>query len=204
MCYWQLSLVSSISLDTLDVRCQHEGLHLDLRELNTVKLIKTRRSQSGLAAVLGTGSTWGRVLDFIPPTKYSMVHGQCLNVGVGGYLLGGGVNALGASARFGWGAENVIMMKAVLADGRQARLTEERVEIYGGGGEVERRSYTPDTDLWFALRGAGSSFAIVTEFVVNVFPRPETLPIIIPISIDSVQDFANIEVISTNVSRTSN
>ena len=39
-----------------------------------------------------------------------------------------------------------------------------------------------DTDLWFALRGAGSSFAVVTEFLVRVWPRPETLPIIIPVS----------------------
>ena len=67
------------------------------------------------------------------------------------------------------------------------------MEIYSGG-EVERIRYTDNTDLWFALRGAGTSFAIVTEFVVNVFPRPETLPIIIPVNIDSVQDFANIEV----------
>ena len=184
-----------VSLAVVEVRCQHEGLHLDLRELNTVRLVKWRRSQSGLAAVLGTGNTWERVLSFIPPTKYSLVHGQCLNVGVGGYLLGGGVNALGASARFGWGAENVLMMKAVLADGRQAKITEDRVEIYrGGGGEVERIYYTDNTDLWFALRGAGSSYAIVTEFVVNVFPRPETLPIIMPVDINSVQDFANIEV----------
>ena len=104
---------------------------------------------------------------------------------------------MGASARFGWGAENVVMMKAVLGDGRQARLTEDWVEVYGPRGELQRISYTPNTDLWFALRGAGSSFAIVTEFVVNVFPRPETLPIIIPIVINSVQDFANIEVISS-------
>ena len=117
-------------------------------------------------------------------------------MGVGGFLLGGGVNALGASARFGWGAENVLMMKVVLADGRQARVTEDQVEIYGRDGGVERRHFTPNTDLWFALRGAGSSFAIVTEFLVNVFPRPETLPIIMPISISSVQDFANIEVVS--------
>ena len=179
------------------MRCQHEGLHLDLRELNTVRLVKWRRSQTGLAAVLGTGNTWGRVLSFIPPTKYTLVHGQCLNVGVGGFLLGGGVNALGASARLGWGAENVLMMKAVLADGRQAKITEDWVEIQsggGGGGGVERIHYTDNTDLWFALRGAGTSFAIVTEFVVNVFPRPETLPIIMPVDINSVEDFAKIEV----------
>ena len=175
------------------MRCQHEGLHLDLRDLNTVRLVKWRRGRSGLAAVLGPGNTWGRVLSFIPPTRYSLVHGQCLDVGVGGFLLGVGINLLGATARIGWGAENVLMMRVVLADGRQAKITEDSVEIYSGG-EVERIRYTDNTDLWFALRGAGTSFAIVTEFVVNVFPRPETLPIIIPVNINSVQDFANIEV----------
>ena len=65
-------------------------------------------------------------------------------------------------------------------------------EVVVGG--VERIHYTDNTDLWFALRGAGTSFAIVTEFVVNVFPRPETLPIIMPVDINSVEDFARIEV----------
>ena len=53
---------------------------------------------------------------------------------------------------------------------------------------------TEDTDIWFGLRGAGSSFAIVTEFMVNVFPRPETLPILIPILLQTPQDLAYIEV----------
>ena len=32
-----------------------------------------------------------------------MVHGQCLSVGVGGFLLGGGVNWLGTYNKFGYG-----------------------------------------------------------------------------------------------------
>ena len=44
-------------------------------------------------------------------SRYTVIHGQCLSVGVGGYLLGGGVNALGASARHGFGAQQVIKMK---------------------------------------------------------------------------------------------
>ena len=47
-------------------------------------------------------------------TRYTIIHGQCLSVGVGGYLLGGGVNALGASARHGFGAQNVLSMKVRL------------------------------------------------------------------------------------------
>ena len=36
------------------------------RLLNRVRLVRSRRSPTGLAAVLGPGSTWGRVLSFIP------------------------------------------------------------------------------------------------------------------------------------------
>ena len=60
---------------------------------------------------------------------------------------------------------------------------------------------TEDTDIWFGLRGAGSSFAIVTEFMVNVFPRPETLPILIPILLQTPQDLANIEVTRLRISK---
>ena len=102
-----------------------------------------------------------------------MIHGQCLTVGVGGYLLGGGVNALGASARFGFGAQNVIkmkvtmnmsmmimmmtmIMKGVLADGSMATITKEKVVVRKNG--VTRTIFmTEDTDLWFGLRGAGKT-----------------------------------------------
>ena len=55
---------------TLCVRLfQHGGLHLDLRELNTVRLVRSRRSDTGLAAVLGPGNTWAAVLRVIPPDR---------------------------------------------------------------------------------------------------------------------------------------
>lgn len=49
--------------------CQHAGLHLDLRELNRVRLVRDKTSTTGLAAVLGPGGTWGHVLKVIPPEK---------------------------------------------------------------------------------------------------------------------------------------
>jgi len=191
----QYNLPLSVRSGGHSYTCQslkHGGLHLDLRLLAIVKLIRTKESKTGLSAVLGTGNTWANVLKIIPPTKYTVIHGQCLTVGVGGYLLGGGVNALGASARFGFGAQNVIKMKGVLADGSMATITKEKVVVRKNG--VTRTIFmTEDTDLWFGLRGAGSSFAIITEFHVTVYPRPETLPLVIPITVSSVQDLANIE-----------
>merc|ERR1719331_2967323 len=68
------------------------GLHLDLRELAGVHLHQSHLSSTGWAAVLGPGATWSKVLEEIDPEYWTLIHGQCLSVGVGGYLLGGGVN----------------------------------------------------------------------------------------------------------------
>ena len=65
-----------------------EGIHLDLRSLN--KIILTDRSPFqplGPVLILGPGSTWDRVLKHIPATIYTMIHVQCLTVGVWGFIL---------------------------------------------------------------------------------------------------------------------
>ena len=37
-------------------------------------------------AILGPGGTWEDVLNKLPPTHYTMIHGQCTSVGVGEYI----------------------------------------------------------------------------------------------------------------------
>ena len=73
--------------------------------------------QKGGLVNLGPGSKWSRVLKILPPSKYTVVHGQCTDVGVGGYLLGGGVNVAGSATHYGIGAENVLEYTMVTADG---------------------------------------------------------------------------------------
>ncbi len=53
-----------------------------MRQMNKVKIV------SDGMLILGPGATWGEVLKTIPPENYTLIHGQCLSVGVGGYLLG--------------------------------------------------------------------------------------------------------------------
>ena len=54
-----------------------------MRKMNKVK-VTTRQPFNhcppGPAAILGPGSTWGRVLKIIPRDRYTMVHGQCTEV----------------------------------------------------------------------------------------------------------------------------
>lgn len=72
----------------------------------------------GPALLLGPGSTWERVLNLVPPEKYTMIHGQCTAVGVAGYILGGGYNIIGTSNRYLSGASNVLQYTMVDAEGR--------------------------------------------------------------------------------------
>ena len=89
-----------------------------MRSMNKVA-ITTRKpyEEFGPALRLGPGSTWGRVLHLIPIQQYTMVHGACTGVGVGGFLLGGGFNYAGSSRRLGSGASQVLEYPMVDANG---------------------------------------------------------------------------------------
>ncbi len=53
-----------------------------------------------------------------------------------------------------------------------------------------------ENDLFFAMKGAGSNFGVVTEFLVRVFPRPETKPVLVFIFIRSVGDLLKLQRLS--------
>ena len=54
-----------------------------------------------------------------------------------------------------------------------------------------RNSY--DNDLFFAMRGAGSSFGIATEFLYVIHRTPETEPAVILVWIDDMKDLWRVQ-----------
>ena len=75
---YQLSLYSSLNVCFLK-----EGIFLDMRKMNKVQLATRQpfdHCPPGPAAILGPGSTWGRVLKILPRDRFTMVHGQCTEV----------------------------------------------------------------------------------------------------------------------------
>lgn len=101
-------------------------------------------------ATIGAGATWGDVIAATAPHGLAPLNGTSPHVGVGGYTLGGGVGLLGR--RFGFAADHVGWIELVTADGRHRRVDAE------------------DADLFWALRGAGANFGVVTALEVGLFP----------------------------------
>ncbi|MEO8199676.1 MAG: FAD-binding oxidoreductase [Gemmatimonadota bacterium] len=79
------------------------------------------------------------------------------NTGASGLTLGGGFGYL--SRRFGWTSDNVLSMDMVTADGRMVRASENE-----------------NSDLFWALRGGGGNFGVVSSIEYQLFPvGPEIL-----------------------------
>merc|ERR1712106_133892 len=168
------------------------GVHMDMRSFNKLEMVDTALSPTGKALNLGPGRLWGDVLEFAPPEKYSYPHGQCRSVGVGGYLLGGGVNWLGTYNKYGYGAEHVLKMKVVLADGSVAWVDKDKTDIFFPAASIRTISHTESNNLFFALRGAGSSFGVVTEFLYMINQTPEADPAVLLCWVESEADLTAI------------
>jgi FAD/FMN-containing dehydrogenase len=116
------------------------GLVVDLSEMKGVQVDRHQRvirAQPGLLS---------RELDAATrEAGLAMVLGGCGSVGIGGFTLGGGEGAL--SGKYGLSCDNLLSADLVLANGRL---------VSASAGE--------NPDLFWALRGGGGNFGVVTSF----------------------------------------
>ena len=80
--------------------------------------------------------------------------GNCNCVGTLGAALGGGYGNL--MGLYGFSVDNILSMDVVLANGNAVTVSAEQ-----------------NADLWWALRGAGPNFGIVTGAVMKAYPMPK-------------------------------
>lgn len=116
------------------------GLMIDLSEMNGIWVdnqSKIARTQSG--------ATWGEVDHETQEFGLATVGGQDPNIGVAGMTLGGGIGWL--SRKYGLTIDNLLEVDLVTADGRFLTASDEN-----------------HPDLFWALRGGGGNFGVVTSF----------------------------------------
>ncbi len=115
-----------------------EGIVIDLSGMNDVVVASDHQSVR-----ISGGARASDVHAVADPLGRAAAAGACSAVGMTGLTLGGGYGAL--IGRFGLALDNLLAAEVVLADGRVVTATHDREE-----------------DLFWALRGGGGNFGVVT------------------------------------------
>ncbi|CAI6297712.1 unnamed protein product [Periconia digitata] len=116
------------------------GVTVDLGLMN-----KTTFDETSHVASIQPGSRWGAVYQYLEQFNYTVAGGRAFDVGVGGFIMGGG-NTFFAN-RFGFGVDNVKNFEVVLAS-----------------GEVVNANQEENNDLFLVLKGGvGSNYGIITR-----------------------------------------
>lgn len=128
--------------------------------LDDTMLVKTERMRgvqvdsARQTARVQAGTQWVEVVQAAAKHGLAGLSGSSPDVGVVGYTLGGGLSFLGR--KYGLAANNVQAIELVTAD-----------------GSLVRADHDHQPDLFWALRGGGGSFGVVTAIELDLFPIEE-------------------------------
>jgi hypothetical protein len=131
-----------------------------LESLEDTVLVKTERMRrveidpGTRRARVEAGALWAEVVEPAAEQGFVVLHGSSPDVGVVGYTLGGGMGWLARS--HGLAANSVSAVELVTADGRLVRCDHEN-----------------EPDLFWAIRGGGGNFGVVTAIELELFETPE-------------------------------
>ncbi len=116
------------------------GVVVDLRSMADVVVLDPRAGR----VRLGAGAPWGDVADRLRPEGLALSSGDTRTVGVGGIATSGGIGWM--VRKHGLTIDSILSADVVLADGTVVQASE---------------NFHPD--LFWALRGGGGNFGVVTS-----------------------------------------
>jgi FAD/FMN-containing dehydrogenase len=119
--------------------------------LKTSQMAEVLVNPQRQTARVGPGACWGDVIAAAAPLGLAPISGSSMSVGVTGYTLGGGFGWL--SRAHGLAADSLLRADIVTADGRLVTATADR-----------------NPDLFWAVRGGGANFGVVTALEFRLYP----------------------------------
>jgi FAD/FMN-containing dehydrogenase len=105
----------------------------------------------GTTVRVGAGAIWGDVAKALAPHGLGISSGDTKSVGVGGLTLGGGIGWM--VREYGLAIDSLVGATVVLPS-----------------GDIVRASADENPDLFWALRGGGGNFGVVTTFEFEAHP----------------------------------
>ena len=121
------------------------GIVIDVRGMNAIEVLDRQRR----LVRIGPGATWKQVAAALDAYGWALGSGDYGGVGVGGLATAGGIGLL--SRKYGLTIDHLRAVDLVLADGRAVRASRDE-----------------NPDLFWAVRGAGANFGVVTAFEFDV------------------------------------
>ncbi|MFD3659463.1 FAD-binding protein [Streptomyces sp. NPDC058659] len=132
-------------------RPMHDALLIRTEPAGAVEIDAKART-----ARVPAGTRWGAVVEAAAAHGLAAAHGTSSTVGVVGYLLRGGISVYGRHT--GLAVNTVRAIELVTAD-----------------GESRRVDATRDPELFWALRGGGGGFGVVTALEIGLFPAARVI-----------------------------
>ncbi len=128
----------------------HGGVVIDLSNLASVEIVDGDQH----LVRIGGGATWGRVAGALVPHGLAISSGDTKSVGVGGLTLTGGIGW--KVRKYGLALDNVVAAEVLLAN-----------------GTVVQANAKENPELFWAIRGGGGNFGIVTSFDFAAHPTTD-------------------------------
>lgn len=129
----------------------NDGMMIDLSQMRAIDIDPIKRT-----ARIQPGATNGDVVLATAQHGLATTTGTCATVGMGGSTLGGGIGWL--MGRFGMTIDNVLECEMVTAE-----------------GEIVIANDQENPDLFWALRGGGGNFGVVTSITYQLHPLDQVL-----------------------------
>ncbi|KAJ7250647.1 hypothetical protein C8J57DRAFT_1723426 [Mycena rebaudengoi] len=121
------------------------GIVIDMMMFTSISLSSDKKVVS-----VGPGSNFRAVYEKLSPFNLTVAGARSNTVGVGGFLLGGGISNLGPQR--GFGSDNIVNYQVVLAN-----------------GQIVDASATSEPDLFWALKAGSTNFGIITRYDISTY-----------------------------------